>query len=144
LFFSAGFPRGPVATYPFHIIRVLSDENAQNFLQAIIPMGYSLPCYIIFSIDIFPETIDNFYMRILVLCLALSASLFALSCDTTSDDKECNKSAVTELMYISFKCSDATFVADNGYADYDDCVDKNLYVIEWTILSCKGRGNPFP
>jgi hypothetical protein len=106
-------------------------------------MRYSLRCYIIFSIDIFSETIDNFYMKRLIISFAVFASLFLLSCDTTSN-RECNRIAMNELIFISFQCSDPIYVADNGYGTYDNCMDKNLNIVEWAIISCKGRDGVFP
>lgn len=70
-------------------------------------------------------------------------SLFVFSCDTTSD-RECNKNAMNELVFISFHCSDSDYVTKNGYADYNDCMAKNMNIVELTIISCKGRDGVFP
>jgi len=96
----------------------------------------------VFSIDIFSKTIDNLYMKRLIVFLGLSASLFLVSCDTTSG-RECNRLAMNELLFVSLECSSITYPGD-GYVDYNDCMDKNLNVVELTIISCKGRDGVFP
>jgi hypothetical protein len=82
-------------------------------------------------------------MKRLIISFIVLASFFVFSCDTTSDH-ECNRSAMNELVFISFHCSDATYISKNGYADYNDCINKNMNIVELTIISCKGRDGVYP
>ena len=82
-------------------------------------------------------------MKRLIISFILLTSLFVFSCDNTSD-RECNKSAMNELVFISFHCSDAIYLTKNGYANYDDCLKNNMNIVELTIISCKGRDGVYP
>jgi hypothetical protein len=82
-------------------------------------------------------------MKKLFVSLVLLTSLFLFSCDT-STDHECKRNAMNELVFVSLHCSDPTYLAKNGYTDFDDCLKNTINIVELTFISCKGRDGVFP
>lgn len=78
------------------------------------------------------------------LLAVLSASLLLLcSCDD-SLGKVCDRYALIELAVVNLHCSDAGYLTDNGYADYNDCFDVESRAVALSIISCKGRDGVIP
>jgi len=88
-------------------------------------------------------------MKRVIVSFLFCSSLLSLSCDTASD-RECKRSAMNELLFISFHCSNINYPppvgtgTGDGYTDYNDCVNQNLPTAELTLISCKGRDGVFP
>jgi hypothetical protein len=78
------------------------------------------------------------------LLMSLIASLFVLcSCDD-GNDSFCDQHALLELMVVSSNCSTASYLSDNGYADYNECMDNDSRLVTLSIISCKGRDGIIP
>jgi hypothetical protein len=74
------------------------------------------------------------YITALIFCVAL----FITTCDY-EEERDCNKIGSRGLLYYNMVCSDPGYLAEQGYVDYDDCMEHNASNVFVTWDDCKSR-----
>lgn len=70
--------------------------------------------------------------------LLLSLSFFIFSCNDSSKNQRdfCDKKVKEVILTTSLTCSDATYRAQKGYTDFNDCMKYAPMMVSLTYSDC--------